>query len=566
MGDSDGLYDIAFEGRLVNGRKAADVERELAQHYGEGVAKKILASDRLVLKKDIDKAAAEKIQRQLYAMGLITALVSKVPPPPPPAELELSLADDYQPPSKPTENGRNTGVPAESLSLAGEQTATAKPAARARTTRSPDDLKPRPTYPLKSIDDSFHAGAEISQSVSKHYSGYMAIVAMLMVLLPLIYIAIVFAFGYLTLWHANANFDLLVGHGPRYMIIVYIVPLAGGILLTMFMLKPFIATPHDPGPQPVRLDPQREPAVFHLVERITEELGSPPPTEIQVDADVNASASLKKGMFSNELTLTIGMPLFYGMSVEQLTGVLAHEFGHFAQRAGMRVGYFIAYVNYWFYRQAYLRDSWDDLIDELGETENVFAVLTAALAQLGAWITRTLLLLLANLGTALSRGLSRQMEFDADRYEVELCGSETYARTSKMLRVLDAGHSRAFGLAVKGSEKEKFPDDLPLLGRAFARSFDKQTIQRIVASIEQVNKSVYDAHPPDLERIAAAKNLDRPGIFKNGDPAFKLLREPQRLAMHATLQMYRSHGLEIAPDELTKSEDFAREFAPKLAI
>jgi Zn-dependent protease with chaperone function len=36
------------------------------------------------------------------------------------------------------------------------------------------------------------------------------------------------------------------------------------------------------------------------------------------------------------LVLVIGLPLAAGMSMRQVAGVLAHEFGHFAQGAGMR--------------------------------------------------------------------------------------------------------------------------------------------------------------------------------------------------------------------------------------
>lgn len=53
------------------------------------------------------------------------------------------------------------------------------------------------------------------------------------------------------------------------------------------------------------------------------------------------------------------MPLVSGLTLRQLAGVLAHEFGHFAQGTGMRVTYVIRWVNHWFARVVYERDAWD---------------------------------------------------------------------------------------------------------------------------------------------------------------------------------------------------------------
>ena len=53
--------------------------------------------------------------------------------------------------------------------------------------------------------------------------------------------------------------------------------------------------------------------LFELVDRITDVVGSPMPHEILVDSVVNASARLTHGAFSKGLTLTIGMPLIYGL-------------------------------------------------------------------------------------------------------------------------------------------------------------------------------------------------------------------------------------------------------------
>ena len=61
--------------------------------------------------------------------------------------------------------------------------------------------------------------------------------------------------------------------------------------------------------------------------------------------------------------LTIGLPLVAGLSAREFGGVLAHEFGHFAQGGGMRLTAVVRGVNAWFGRVVYERDEWDETLE-----------------------------------------------------------------------------------------------------------------------------------------------------------------------------------------------------------
>src|SRR5206468_1593590 len=83
---------------------------------------------------------------------------------------------------------------------------------------------------------------------------------------------------------------------------------------------------------PETIDRSAEPRLFAFVDRLCAAQGAPAPRQIRVDTDVNASAALRHGLislFRDDLTLTIGLPLARAMTLRELTGVLAHEFGHF---------------------------------------------------------------------------------------------------------------------------------------------------------------------------------------------------------------------------------------------
>jgi len=92
--------------------------------------------------------------------------------------------------------------------------------------------------------------------------------------------------------------------------------------------------------------------LFEFVDQLCDLVGrARGPRKIKVDCQVNASAGFAGGMFSllgHNLVLTIGLPLAAGLNLRQLTGVLAHEFGHFAQGTAMRVSYIVRSINGWF--------------------------------------------------------------------------------------------------------------------------------------------------------------------------------------------------------------------------
>ena len=118
------------------------------------------------------------------------------------------------------------------------------------------------------------------------------------------------------------------------------------------------------------------------------------PARVQVDCQVNASAGFATVPVmpgAPRLVLTIGLPLAAGLTVRQFGGVLAHEFGHFAQGGGMRLTYIVRSINRWFSRVAYERDAWDEKLDEWSNRGNWMLSLTLHLAKASVWCSRQVL-------------------------------------------------------------------------------------------------------------------------------------------------------------------------------
>ena len=79
--------------------------------------------------------------------------------------------------------------------------------------------------------------------------------------------------------------------------------------------------------------------------------------------------------------LTIGLPLVAAMDLKQLAGVLAHEFGHFAQGTALRLSYIVRSINAWFARLVYEHNEWDHWLAAGGGANHWTIILVLWLAR-----------------------------------------------------------------------------------------------------------------------------------------------------------------------------------------
>ena len=267
------------------------------------------------------------------------------------------------------------------------------------------------------------------------YRMSVGIVAAVMFLLPLLYVAIIACVCVLVYLHAVYDTQLMglgrVGRSSLATVLLYIGPILAGAVLVVFMIKPLFGGRSDRR-RYVSISRAREPLLFAFVDRICTAVGAPAPARIDVDCQVNASASFRGGLWSmtgSDLVLTIGLPLVAGLDLRQFAGVLAHEFGHFAQGAAMRLSYVVRSINFWFARVVFERDDWDDALAGWSRRWDWRAALFVWMAVGSLWATRQILWCLMMLGHVVSSFLMRQMEFDADLHEVRLAGSEVFEAT-----------------------------------------------------------------------------------------------------------------------------------------
>lgn len=397
-------------------------------------------------------------------------------------------------------------------------------------------------------------------ALSSTYRLGLAAATVAMVLLPVLYVAIVAgaAFGVYT-WATEGL--ALVGYVRplKLAIVLYGAPLVVGAILVVFMIKPLFA-PRAERQAPRTLRREEEPLLFPFVERVAEAVGAPTPRRIDVDCQVNASASFRRGLASfagRDLVLTIGMPLVSALSLEQLAGILAHELGHFAQGAGMRLSYLIRSINLWFHRVVYERDGWDQGLDEARRNSGSWVVSGVLhLSTFFLFVTRGILNGLMQVGHVVSSYLLRQMEFDADRYEARLVGSRTFETTCRELNRLGVAYEESLADLSELWSEGKLSRSLPDLVVINRQQLTPRVLARIEKAVDEARTERFSTHPADRDRIASAYREGPVGVFRSDLPARALFRDYDTLATMVSRDFYQSVlGDAVAEESLRTSEE-----------
>lgn len=384
------------------------------------------------------------------------------------------------------------------------------------------------------------------------------VVAAAMVVLPLIYVVIICCVAYGVYYHATENVGMLAGSGARGRLLVFLTPLVVGGILILFMIKPLFAR-QAKRENTHSLDRSQEPLLFAFVERLCRLVGAPVPRRIDVDCEVNASASFRRGllsMFGRDLVLTLGLPLVAGMNLRQLTGVLAHEFGHFTQGAAMRLTYIIRSVNFWFARVVYERDSWDERLIQWSQQGESRLRLVLYLSRFFVWLTRRILWALMMVGHAISCWMMRQMEYDADRHEARVAGSEAFEGTMSRVQMLGVAAQGAYASLREMWNEQTLVDNLPVLIASEVGHIPDEVRATVEKTIQQRKTGPLDTHPADQSRIASARQENAPGIFRVEQPATVLFRDFEGACQAATRLVYEELiGPQVAGAKLISASE-----------
>lgn len=234
-----------------------------------------------------------------------------------------------------------------------------------------------------------------------------------------------------------------------------------------------------------------QPRLFAYLFELADAAGAPRPHRVFLSATVNAAVfydlSLFNLIFPSKKNLLIGLPLVNTLSRGELRAVLAHEFGHFAQRT-MAVGRWAYVAQQIVGRMVARRDAFDDFLVGVGRIDFRLTIAVGVL-QIIIWSIRSLLDSVFQVVMLMQRALSREMEMQADLVAVSLTGSDALIHALHRTRGADDAWDRALAF-IQG----EFAN-----GRATRDAFAVQThILQRMSNI--LNDSSYANVPPMPEQ------------------------------------------------------------------
>jgi Zn-dependent protease with chaperone function len=518
-----------------------------------------MLGSRCVVKSDIDAVTAVRFVAALRELGL-EALAEELPREP---------ATHKQSPRAPAVN-REAPPRARAAHRAAPTVAPApmSGAIEAAKHRPPQPSKQAATKPTAAPSLAALqalAGQRLPRppTTSLYVFGLFAI-TLLCVALPALYIGLTGAIAFGWFWYLTH----IHHHLPRnvYLIaLMYAAPGLAGAVLVLFLARPLFA-PRPRPPELLELDPHKEAGFVAGVHSLCRAIGVSPPIEIRLSWNTNASVHFRNGWFSlftGHKVLTIGLSMVAGLSARQFVGVLAHEFGHFAQRFGMICTFIVNSINAWLEHCAYGDDAWERKLSAWSEQANEKDNWFSGLVGLSVWATwfairaaRHVMAALFHACLRLSAYMSRQMEFDADRYEALLSGSQMFRTTARSLRALNHAFGEVHQANIEAWQDHKLLRDLPEAVAAHAAGFDAPRLARIEDEMSDETMARYwDSHPPDVARIENAEQRRAAGIYLEEAPATQLFCDFAALSQRATREFYTSQEVAFTAEHLRPSDE-----------
>ncbi len=390
--------------------------------------------------------------------------------------------------------------------------------------------------------------------ISLKYKLGVLTVSLLSLIAPLIYLTLVIsALGFTTWYGLNIPGWLETNVRGANQAIFLLLPLLIFFIFTLFLIKPFFSTYKKQND--LELNKKKHYRFYHLINTLAESMGLPSPKHIYVNSDVNAFVAPRNGFISllkGDLTLTVGLPLLAGLNSRQLVGVLGHEFGHFRQRNAMIANYIVNTANQWMASRAFDEDAWDSRLEKWNENASIFILNVGIMgAQLMIKVTRFILKYLFLFNLRATRWMSREMEYDADRYECWISGSSTFRETAIELRKMGLADHRSYEIGRRAWNEGHLIENMPAAIVTIAAQLTTDDIDSIQYQMEKDQTNVWDTHPADNNRIKHADLQKFEAVWEHDFPASELIPRFEELSKIVTLRQFNRWGID-SPEQYVK--------------
>ncbi len=376
----------------------------------------------------------------------------------------------------------------------------------------------------------------------------------------LIYLGMAAWFGW-TAWR-------LLGSGFRGVDLSLWGWVAGGCaaFLAVFMLKALFFIQHRYVIDDVEVTREEQPRLFEFIDRLADEARAPRAHRVFLSPRVNAAVfydlSLLNLIIPSKKNLEIGLGLVNTVPLGELKAVLAHEFGHFAQRS-MAVGRWVYISQQIAGHIVARRDVLDKLLRQLSRLDLRIAWIGWVLS-LTVWSIRSLMDILFRGVVLAQRALSRQMEFQADLVAVSLTGSDALIHALHRLGAADDAWDKTLSFAHSEIANQRGVRDLfAVQTRVIERMREVLNqpgyggVPPLPASARETHRvfkdelaqppRMWSTHPPSCDREKNAKQHYVPASVDERS-AWDLFADPQALRERMSAHVLRNAEITGTPE------------------
>ncbi|WP_144392577.1 M48 family metallopeptidase [Pleionea sediminis] len=383
----------------------------------------------------------------------------------------------------------------------------------------------------------------------------------------LVFVAVYFALAGWFSWSAYQIIYETV-QGLREPLLGYLV---GGCsaFLGLFMIKALFFIKHSGEINHLEVTQESEPQLFDFLHKLADEAGAPRPHRVYLSNTVNACVfydlSILNFFFSSKKNLEIGLPLINSLSLGELKAVLAHEFGHFAQKS-MSVGRWVYIAQQIAGHIIAKRDFLDSILKGISNIDLRVAWI-GWIMRLIVWSIRSLMDSLFSVVVIAQRALTREMEFQADLVAVSITGSDALVHALHKLQAADdawhrtldfanseiaAGRSikNLFKVQSKVAQKMRVILDDPTYGSVEDIPCDSPENHRVFKDQLGQPPKMWATHPENKEREENAKRIYIAAPINN-DASWVVFKDAEKLQCDATEHMLAN--LEVKQHDLEET-------------
>jgi len=341
----------------------------------------------------------------------------------------------------------------------------------------------------------------------------------------------------------------------------------GAFFLAFFMIKGVFFIKRGETGTAIEVTASEQPRLFDFLNRLADAAGAPRPHRVYLTPRVNASVfydlSLLNLVFPSKKNLEIGLGLVNALDFAELRAVLAHEFGHFAQRA-MAIGRWVYVVQQIAGHLVVRRDKLDKALRTLSHLDVRIAWIGWILS-LVIWSIRALVDSAFTIVVLMQRALSREMEFQADLVAVSLAGSDAPVHALHRLQAADDSWDRAVRFAADEHHRGRPALDIfalqsriatrmgalrndPIYGPIPEIPVETAANHRLFAASFAEPPRMWRTHPLNHEREANAKRRYVPAALDTRS-AWELFDHPEELRRRLSADLFEKTEAAPAPVE-----------------